>query len=90
MFITVLVMIIIISWWQEIINRQTRDVEINLFNTPSLLQLPPLLVSLPISVDGGGGLPGVGDVDAVDMAVVFEEGLEAGLVEDAVVARGRG
>jgi hypothetical protein len=72
---------------QEVVRREPVHVEICLLHRPRLLQLPLVVDgALAVPEECDGGLPAVCDVDAVDVAVVRDDGLHAGLPEDVLAA----
>jgi hypothetical protein len=74
---------------QEVVRREAVHVEVGLLHRPRLLQLPLVVDgALAVAEEGDGGVAAVRDVDAVDVAVVGDDGLHAGLPEDVLAAAG--
>ena len=74
------------SWRHKEFGFQSVDVEINLFKLPCLLQLPFVVCRLfTVSKNGEEGLATVGDVDALDELVIFDDRLGAGLPENVSI-----
>lgn len=71
---------------QKAIHRQTTNVKIDLFNSPTLLYFPPVVERLAVPVQSGGRPAAVCDVNAVDVSVIFNGRSDAGLPENAVVS----
>jgi hypothetical protein len=70
---------------QKAIHGQATDVEINLFNLPALLDLPLVIIRLPIPVQRRGSFTAVRYVNPVDVFVILDHGFHACFPEDAVV-----
>lgn len=72
---------------QEAIQSESPQVEINLLNAPRLLQLPLMVHgALAVPEQRHGGLARVGDVDAVNVPVVLDDRLHAGLPKDGLAS----
>ena len=72
---------------QEVVGGEAVHVEVGLLHRPRLLQLPLVVDgALAVAEERDGGAAAVRDVDAVDVAVVGDDGLHAGLPEDVLAA----
>lgn len=69
---------------QKAVHGQATDIEVDLFDLPSLLDLALVVVGLAVAVEHGTGVSGVGDVDAVHVFVVLDDRHYRRLPEDAV------
>jgi hypothetical protein len=85
--IVILVVLLEVGRRQEVVRGEAVHVEIGLLHRPCLLQLPLVVDgSLAVAEERDVGVAAVRDVDAVDVAVVGDDGLHAGLPEDVLAA----
>ena len=72
---------------QEVVRGEAVHIEIGLLHRPRLLQLALVVDgALAVAEERDVGVAAVRDVDAVDAAVVGDDGLHAGLPEDVLAA----